>query len=185
VDFCNDLQSFVKGEKFLDNLRDYNLLKDSDCFPFENKIGKVYSLDNIDIPKVFFTSHHVGHFCTDVIQGHFWATMRSNNDLRTFLHQCCNQVRWKHRVVQTWWPRQGRDGSCDQAHGSTIAGSQVPTKQESWGNARVKKPRGFHKTSWLRQGVGGGIAWGCTEGVALPHGWRSPSESVPVLLRPG
>jgi hypothetical protein len=31
------------------------------------KTGKVYSLEYADIPKVFFTSHHVGHCCTDVI----------------------------------------------------------------------------------------------------------------------
>jgi hypothetical protein len=32
-----------------------------------NKIGKVYSLEHTEIPKVFFTPHHVGCCCTDVI----------------------------------------------------------------------------------------------------------------------
>jgi hypothetical protein len=35
-----------------------------------NKIGKVYSLEYTDIPKVFFTPHHVGPCCTNVIRGH-------------------------------------------------------------------------------------------------------------------
>jgi hypothetical protein len=32
-----------------------------------NKIGKVYSLEYTDIPKVFFMPHRVGHCCTDMI----------------------------------------------------------------------------------------------------------------------
>jgi hypothetical protein len=36
-----------------------------------NKIGNVYSLAHIDIPKVFFTPHHVGSWCTDVIRGYY------------------------------------------------------------------------------------------------------------------
>jgi hypothetical protein len=34
-----------------------------------SKIGKVRSLEYTDIPKVFFTPHHVGCCCTNVIPG--------------------------------------------------------------------------------------------------------------------
>jgi hypothetical protein len=35
-----------------------------------NKIEKVYSLENTNIPKTFFTLHHVGSSCTNVIPVH-------------------------------------------------------------------------------------------------------------------
>jgi hypothetical protein len=93
---------------------------------FKNKIWKVYSLENTDIPKVFCMSHCLGHCCTnvmwghwcaldhsctDVIKGHWWAlghscavicstcaTMHSNNDLPS---HCCgithsNNGLWSH-----------------------------------------------------------------------------------------
>jgi hypothetical protein len=36
----------------------------------ETKNGKLYSVESNDISKVFFTSHHVGRCCTDVIRRH-------------------------------------------------------------------------------------------------------------------
>jgi hypothetical protein len=38
-------------------------------------------LEYADIPKVFFTPHHVGHCCTNVVPGHCCTTMSFNNDL--------------------------------------------------------------------------------------------------------
>jgi hypothetical protein len=58
---------------------------------FINKIGKVYSLEYIDIQKVFFIPHHIGHCWTSVIQGHCCTILCSKSDLRSFLCQCCNQ----------------------------------------------------------------------------------------------
>jgi hypothetical protein len=52
---------------------------------WRNKIGKVFSMECIDIPKVFFMPHHVGHCCTDVIQGHCCS-----------LGQSCTNVFWGH-----------------------------------------------------------------------------------------
>jgi hypothetical protein len=56
-------------------------------FIFTNKIGKVYFLEYIDIPKVFFMPHHVGHCCT-VIQEHCWVTMCQQCPL----HHCCTNA---------------------------------------------------------------------------------------------
>jgi hypothetical protein len=43
----------------------------------DNMIGKLYSLEYSDIPKVFFTPNHVSHCCSDP---------RSLLCLRLFLH---------------------------------------------------------------------------------------------------
>jgi hypothetical protein len=64
-----------------------------------NKIEKAYSLEHTDIPKAFFTPHHLGHCLTNairghccvlghsctVIPGHCCATVFFNNDLKTSL----------------------------------------------------------------------------------------------------
>jgi hypothetical protein len=44
-----------------------------------NKIENVYCMKYTDIPKVFFTSHHVGHCYVNLIRGHFCATMTPGN----------------------------------------------------------------------------------------------------------
>jgi hypothetical protein len=60
-----------------------------------NKIGKVYSLEYTNIPKVFFTPHHVGRCCNNAIRGHCCSTMRYNNELGS---HCCTT---KTLVMQT------------------------------------------------------------------------------------
>jgi hypothetical protein len=64
-----------------------------------DKIGNVYSLEHTDIPKVSFTTHHVGHCCpyairwhccalghscTNAIRGHCCTTMCSNHGYKGF-----------------------------------------------------------------------------------------------------
>lgn len=56
-----------------------------------DKDGKIYSLQNTDIPKEFVVSHHVDHYCTNVIQGDCLRTVCSSNALRSLLHKYCNQ----------------------------------------------------------------------------------------------
>jgi hypothetical protein len=51
------------------------------------KIGKVYSLEYNDIPKVFFTPNHVVHCCTNVIQGHGCAS--GNSCTNVIRDHCC------------------------------------------------------------------------------------------------
>jgi hypothetical protein len=47
-----------------------NLLRRHCTTQWFNKIGNVYSLEYTDIQKVFFTPHHVGRCCTNLIRGH-------------------------------------------------------------------------------------------------------------------
>lgn len=55
------------------------------------KIGNVHSLEYADIPKESFTSHNIGHCCTNVIRDHCWTAMCANNGLKllvTVAFQC-------------------------------------------------------------------------------------------------
>jgi hypothetical protein len=84
----------------------------------------VYSLKYTDIPKAFFTPYYVGrcctnvilghccakgHSCTNAIRGHCCATEKSNNDLRSFLHQsdprphCCEKRNWQTDMLRPTW----------------------------------------------------------------------------------
>jgi hypothetical protein len=60
-----------------------------------NNTGKVYSSEYTEIPKVFFTPHHAGHCCTNVIPGHCFASMHFNNEVGS---HCCATVTLVMRV---------------------------------------------------------------------------------------
>jgi hypothetical protein len=62
------------------------------------KIGKVYSLECTDIPKMFFTPHNVDH-CNNiyVIRGYCFSTICSNNDLFPLLRNNVSQ-QWETKV---------------------------------------------------------------------------------------
>jgi hypothetical protein len=62
----------------------------------------VYSLDYTDIPKAFFTPNHVCRSCINVIRGHCWATVCSNNIRRSYLHWCDPRSLLLYSVFQQW-----------------------------------------------------------------------------------
>jgi hypothetical protein len=92
-------------------------LPSDDVESFLNKIGKVFSLEYTNIPKVFFTPHHgllrhqgnqgndkyhsglkgkngiQGNYCNDVFQGHCCNNVIQDN-YRNYVNQChcCNSV---------------------------------------------------------------------------------------------
>jgi hypothetical protein len=57
-----------------------------------NKIEKVYALEYADIPKVFFTPHHTGNCCTNVIRGNCCVSGHSCTNVRQVI------------VAQQWEP---------------------------------------------------------------------------------
>jgi hypothetical protein len=54
--------------------------------PMLNKSGKGYSLKNTNIPKAFFTPHHIGRCCTNAIPGHCCVVGHSCINV---IHGCC------------------------------------------------------------------------------------------------
>jgi hypothetical protein len=68
-------QSLLQLSKYLDMIQTHVI----------NNTKNVYSLEYNDIPKVFFTSHHVGYCCT-VIPGD-WCTT-----IGTLWSHCCTTV---------------------------------------------------------------------------------------------
>jgi hypothetical protein len=106
----------------------------TDCY--FNRTEDVYSLENTDIPKAFFMPHHVCHCCT-VIQGRCCTTVCSNNNLTSFLHECCNQ-----NGGSTGVSRPGGQGRAEVAHGAK------PLEQQSLGLCP-------NETSILGKGLGG------------------------------
>jgi hypothetical protein len=63
-----------------------------------NKIGKVYSLEYTDIPKVFFTPHHVGHCSTKTIRCNcctlgYSCTYVIRSQCCSLGHSCTNAIR--------------------------------------------------------------------------------------------
>jgi hypothetical protein len=84
----------LKSRKNSGNFRYHSVQNTLHSCLLSEKIRKVYSLENTNIPKVFFTPHYVGHCCTvirghyctlshscSVVLGHCCATMCSNNGL--------------------------------------------------------------------------------------------------------
>jgi hypothetical protein len=68
---------------------------------------KLYSLECTDIPKVFFTPHDVGHYCTDVIWGHSctvipcladWVPHRNNDSQSCRLSNPMGTDPWSCRL---------------------------------------------------------------------------------------
>jgi hypothetical protein len=72
------------------------------------KIGKVYSLEYTDIPKLFFMSLHVGHCCTSVIQCYCYSLSHS-----------CTSVVWGHCCCLGYSFNVTRSHCCSLSHFST------------------------------------------------------------------
>jgi hypothetical protein len=105
---------------------------------YKNKIEKVYSLENTDIPEIFFTPHHVGNCFNNVIQGHCCATM-------TLGHSCIS-------VAAGIVNAHGCPGLVANAGQSPLNNNFCrPGKQASW--ARVVKPQRLNNISRLGLGV--------------------------------
>jgi hypothetical protein len=136
------------------------------------RIGKVYFLEYTDNLQVFFTAHHIGYCCTNVTQGHCWATVCSNNDLWSFLHWYCSQDGGSTGVS-----RRGGQGRWEVARGATIAGDQVPTKQASWWRAWAMKCQELGKKKILA-----GIRHG-RHYLRVSSGGAVPCIFTPISLR--
>jgi hypothetical protein len=69
----------------------------------------VYSLECFDIPKLFFTLHHVGHCCTNVARGYCCAESHSyTNEIRDLVQHCVPTVTFLpivQQFVTTMGPR--------------------------------------------------------------------------------
>jgi hypothetical protein len=84
------------------------------------------SVEHTDIPKVFFKLQHLGHCCTDVITGHCYVKIFSNNDIRSLLHAVirghfCTSMIWLHCWAVTC-SNSDLGSHCSQKCASTTTG---------------------------------------------------------------
>jgi hypothetical protein len=98
-----------------------------------NRIGRVYSLEYTDIPKVFFTSHHVGAIVSLISSKTFVAQQCVQTN--TLGHSCSNVA--TRMVEAKGCPRlvakTGQSWSVGKSPWSNNRLGQAPTKQVSWG----------------------------------------------------